>query len=77
MFFGTEDFLLGGARAFCRKMKKAGNRCELLLYDGHKHGFFNYGRNGNKPFVQTMIATDKFLVSLGWLEGAPTIQDES
>jgi acetyl esterase/lipase len=74
MFFGTDDFLLDGARWMQKRMKEEGNRCELLTWEGLAHGFFNKGRHGDKPFVETMQATDKFLASLGWLEGEPTIK---
>ena len=33
------------------------------------HGFFNWGRFDNKPFRDTMLATDQFLAELGWLRG--------
>ena len=50
--------------AFTAEMIKAGNRCELVGFDGQQHGFFN-----SEPFQsQTMKAADKFLVSLGWLK---------
>ena len=50
--------------AFTAKMKAAGNRCELVGFDGQQHGFFN-----SEPFLsQTLKATDKFLASLGWLK---------
>jgi len=74
MFFGTDDFLLDGARWMQKRMKEEGNRCELLTWEGLPHGFFNKGRYGDKPFVETMQATDKFLASLDWLEGEPTIK---
>ena len=51
--------------AFTAEMIKAGNRCELVGFDGQQHGFFN-----NEPFLsQTLKAADKFLASLGWLKG--------
>jgi hypothetical protein len=54
-------------------MKKAGNRCELLGYEGQKHGFFNAGRGGNEYYHKTLRALDEFLASLGYLQGPPTI----
>jgi len=54
-------------------MKQAGNRCELIGYDGQPHGFFNFGRGENKHYVATVRALDQFLKSLGYLEGEPTI----
>lgn len=74
MFFGTEDFLLDGSKYFHRKMLAAGNRCELKLYEGQSHGFFNYGKNKNQPFVETLQAADDFLVSLGYLSGTGNVR---
>lgn len=62
-FFGTEDPFLPGARRFIEAYKKAGNRCELLTYEGEGHSFFNK----DKYFELTIAETDKFLVELGWL----------
>lgn len=75
IFFGTNDRLLEGARYMERRMKEEGVRCELMTWDGLPHGFFNWQRYDNKPFVETMLATDKFLASLGYLEGEPTIEN--
>jgi len=50
--------------AFTAEMIKAGNRCELVGFDGEQHGFFN-----SEPFLtQTLKAADKFLASIGWLK---------
>jgi acetyl esterase/lipase len=52
------------AEAFAARMQAAGNRCELIGFDGQPHGFFN-----REPFrSQTLEATDQFLVSLGWIK---------
>jgi acetyl esterase len=51
-------------------MKQAGVRCELVIYEGKGHGFFNAG----KSYYETVIAADKFLASLGWLDGPPTLK---
>ena len=48
-------------------MKKAGNRCELVGYEGQGHGFFNYGRGDGRYYRETLAAADKFLVSLKYL----------
>ena len=37
------------------------------------HGFFNLGKNRNKEFIETTLAADKFLMSLGYVTGEPTI----
>ncbi len=61
------------AEAFAAAMKKAGNRCELSAFDGQQHGFFNYGRGDDAMFRETLKLADKFLVSLGWQHGEPTV----
>jgi acetyl esterase/lipase len=62
------------AEGFCRKMREAGNRCELEGYEGMAHGFFNYGRNENAPYRSTVRKMDEFFISLGWLTGKPAMQ---
>ena len=47
--------------AFAAEMKKAGNRCELVGYEGQQHGFFNGAK-----YDETVAEADKFLDSLGW-----------
>lgn len=62
------------AELFAEKSKAAGNRCELIGYEDEVHGFFNYGKGGNKMFAATVVEMDKFLVSLGFLKGEATVQ---
>ncbi|MCE9518080.1 MAG: alpha/beta hydrolase [Verrucomicrobia bacterium] len=66
IFHGKADTTVPYAtvEAFTDLMIKAGNRCELVGFDGEQHGFFN-----SEPFLsQTLKAADKFLTSLGWLK---------
>ncbi len=56
---------------FSDEMREYGNRCELFGYKGEDHGFFNYGRGDNAVFIDTIYKMDTFLVSLGYLKGAP------
>ncbi|MEO7412594.1 MAG: alpha/beta hydrolase [Opitutaceae bacterium] len=72
IFHGKADTTVpyATAEAFARAMKAAGNRCELVGYEGQTHGFFNYGRGDNSNYRATLAATDAFLVSLGWLAAA-------
>jgi acetyl esterase/lipase len=72
VFLGEKDDLIPVkvAQDFEAKMKKAGSRCDTHLYPGAGHGFFNA-----EPYYQkTVIEADKFLASLGWLKGEPTLQ---
>jgi acetyl esterase len=74
VFLGTKDKLIPTTTA--EKYKKLvmdkGQRCDLHLYEGQAHGFFNFKNHEN--YVETVIEADKFLVSLGYLEGEPTLQ---
>lgn len=75
LFHGNADTTVAfaTAAAFVEKMKDCGNDCELLVGEGHAHGYFNYGRNDNAPFHETVTAADRFLARHGFLEGAPTL----
>lgn len=75
VFFGTKDKLVPVATAkdYQVRMQKNGDRCELRLYEGQPHGFFNYRKTQKAYFYQTLFETDKFLASLGWIEGEPKI----
>ena len=60
------------AQRFARQMQEAGNRCELLSFEGEGHGFFNsaFFRPKIKDTVlydQGMSATVAFLASLGYV----------
>lgn len=74
VFLGTKDHLVPVevAKDFQAQMKKAGVKCDLHLYEGQGHGFYN-ARNP-KYYYETMIETDKFLEELGWLNGPPTFK---
>jgi acetyl esterase/lipase len=65
---GTRDNLIPVAtgREYKRRMDEAGRRCDLHLYQGKNHGFFNVKKLRN--YVKTVRQMDEFLVSLGYLE---------
>lgn len=73
IFLGSEDALISveTARDFQSQLKKFGVKCELHVYEGQKHGF--YGTGNPQYYYETVIAADKFLASLGWLQGPPTL----
>ena len=76
VFLGSADKLIPvkTAEDFEAAMKKIGNRCETMIFEGKPHGFFNYGKYDNIPYYETVTAMDKFLTSLGWLSGPPTLK---
>ena len=51
-------------------MQSIGSRCDVILYEGAEHAFFNTGED----FVDTLYRTDVFLKSLGYIDGEPTIK---
>jgi acetyl esterase len=75
IFHGTDDSAVDHRTVvlFEKAMREKGNRCELVSFKDKPHGFFNYGKFGNEPFRESMLATDKFLSSLDWLKGNPSI----
>lgn len=74
IFHGRDDRMvpIEQAERFTAAMVAAGNRCELISYDGEGHGFFNHANPTAAPpdhaYHITLQATDFFLVSLGWLD---------
>lgn len=67
IFLGTNDNLISEEvmKEYREKMIEKGNRCELVLYDGQTHGFFN-NKNGNDFFFYaTFYEMINFLCSLG------------
>ena len=82
VFLGTKDQLIPveTAKLFKQKMELAGNRCDLFFYEDQNHGFFNYrddSKDGNKYFTESLVQTDLFLESIGYLRGKPTIGKNS
>ena len=72
VFLGTNDKYIPVATAieYKIKMEEAGSRCELFIYEGQGHGFFNQ----DEYFFKTLKETDLFLMSLGFLTGSPTLK---
>ncbi|HEU4609325.1 MAG TPA: alpha/beta hydrolase [Chitinophagaceae bacterium] len=65
IFLGTKDKLIPTTTMeyFQTVMERLGSRCELKLYEGQDHGFFN-----KKEFVEkTIKEADMFLTSLGYI----------
>ena len=73
MFFGTNDKFvpIETAKKYKAIMDKNQLRAELFIYQGKPHGFFNF--HHKQSFSETVIETDKFLVSLGYLNGKNTM----
>lgn len=74
VFLGSKDALIPEQTAhdFKANMDKAGVACEVMIFEGQPHGFFNHGRSGNRYYNATVVATVQFLAKLGWIVGPPT-----
>lgn len=65
VFLGTSDALIpvSVAEDYKKAMEAVGSRCDLYLYDGQEHGFFN-----REPyFTQTIEKATQFLRELSYL----------
>ncbi len=73
---GTKDRLIPVITGEYYKMvmEKVGSRCDLILYEDQPHGFFNYSNFEN--YKKTLLASDEFLQSLGYLKKEPIIEIE-
>lgn len=66
-FLGTQDRLIPviTAEYYAMVMEKVGSYCQLILYEGEEHGFFNY-RN-REIYEKTLKETEDFLIAQGFL----------
>ena len=76
IFHGTSDQSVPFQQAinFLEIMKKFGNRCDLVPFEGRDHGFFNYYGGDNPDFESTMEYTVKFLTSTGFMKCDTTLK---
>lgn len=74
IFQGTNDNLIPveTVKYYQTVMRKVDSRCELFLYEGKEHGFFNYNKLEN--YKNTVAEADTFLQSLGYLKKDPIIE---
>lgn len=69
IFLGTADKLIPvqQMKDYQQRMQEVGSRCEVYLYDGQPHGFFNYKKDGNGYYDTTVEEATRFLQSLGYI----------
>lgn len=73
IFIGTNDQFIPveTVQYYKKVMEKVGSRCDLFLYEGQPHGFFNFKKDSpssGEYYYDTLIKADKFLVSLGFIK---------
>jgi acetyl esterase/lipase len=61
-----------GVRAFQQRMQDAGNVCEIHIYPGAQHSFFD---NTREWVVTTLTHADEFLIVQGILDGEPAVKE--
>ncbi|WP_200871187.1 alpha/beta hydrolase [Saccharicrinis fermentans] len=74
LFFGTKDRFVPveTAKYYQKVMQKVNSICELYIYEGQEHGFFNY--KNFEYYKETVTKTDEFLQTLGYLNKEPIIE---
>jgi acetyl esterase/lipase len=73
IFFGTGDRMLAMGTEYVEKAKELGVRAELYTAADRPHGFFN-----RSPWLEaTTERADRFLASLGYLTGDPTVKPKA
>ncbi|MBI5834300.1 MAG: alpha/beta hydrolase [Armatimonadetes bacterium] len=73
IFLGTKDDLVPvkTIEDMAAELARLGVRCETHFYEGAAHGFYHQPRYQ----TLTLIGSDRFLASLGWLSGEPTLAE--
>ena len=76
LFLGTNDkhIPIETVKYYQTVMSKVKSRCELRLYEGQGHGFFNY--KNFEFYKKTLSEADLFLQSLGYIKKEPLIDIE-
>lgn len=70
LLYGTDDWALQQGEEYQQQAKQLGHRTELFTAKGQPHGFFN-----RSPWKErTLLEVDKFLQSVGYLEGMATLK---
>ncbi|MEI6865459.1 alpha/beta hydrolase [Flavicella sp.] len=75
-FLGGIDKLIPVSTAYeyKKRMEALGSRCDVFIYEGQSHGFFNKGKqDADRCYIETTREADLFLISIDILKGKPTI----
>jgi acetyl esterase/lipase len=74
IFLGDKDHLIPAetAKYYKQVMEKVKSRCDLFIYEGQGHGFFNY--KNLECYKKTVSETDTFLQSIGILNKDPFVE---
>ena len=69
IFHGADDSQVPAwsVKEFAAKLQAGGTVCDLYLYPGQNHGFFNQGNVENPYFYDTMYRMGQFLEKQGYI----------
>ena len=69
IFHGTDDTVEPPSTIleFQKIMIEKGNTCEVILFGGEKHAFFNKGKKDDRPYHQTLVLMKQFLTEEGYI----------
>ncbi len=73
---GLDDTVVSAnqSKLFCEKMKAAGNHCQVILIEHARHAFIIPMYTADeKTVVDAISNADRFLASLGYIKGEPTL----
>lgn len=70
VWFGTADRLFPGGCELVEKARAVGCRVVFQQAEGADHGSFNDSR---RLFAETLDGADRFLATLGYVDGEPTV----
>ncbi|NME66768.1 alpha/beta hydrolase [Flammeovirga aprica JL-4] len=75
IFLGTKDHLIPVTTVeyYQHVMQKVKSTCVLKIYEGGKHGFFNYNKEDLHFYNETLNETNKFLKQEGYLTDLPPL----
>ena len=75
VLLGSKDVYVpvATAKRYERLMHKYGQRCDLYIYEGAEHGWYNLWVSRD-AMAESLIRMDRFLTSLGYLEGEPILE---
>lgn len=67
---GSNDvaILPSSIEEFKNRIIEEKGKCQVIYYEGQKHGFFNYKNEGNPYFKETLMTSDSFLTELGLIK---------
>lgn len=73
-FLGSEDrhVSVETAKKYQSLLQANDNKCDLFIYEGRKHGFWNYRYYDD--YKKTLLQTDEFIQAIGFINCKPSFK---